>query len=73
MSSKTLNRLFNKKIGMTFEQWRQQLKILRAIVLNMLLGKPRERLKCNLDNNNYDGKTKKHRALVKASFVIITT
>lgn len=31
MSSKSLNRLFHKQLGMTFQQWRTQLKILRAI------------------------------------------
>ncbi|MEY8768220.1 AraC family transcriptional regulator [Francisella philomiragia] len=33
MSSKTLTRLFQKHVGMTFEQWRQQVKILEAISL----------------------------------------
>ncbi|MED7789559.1 helix-turn-helix transcriptional regulator [Francisella sp. 19X1-34] len=33
MSSKTLTRLFQKHVGMTFEQWKQQVKILEAISL----------------------------------------
>ncbi|WP_192578784.1 helix-turn-helix transcriptional regulator [Francisella sp. LA112445] len=31
MSSKTLTRLFQKHVGMTFEQWKQQVKVLEAI------------------------------------------
>ncbi|MED7789692.1 helix-turn-helix transcriptional regulator [Francisella sp. 19X1-34] len=33
MSSKTLSRLFQKNIGMTFNKWKQQIKILEAISL----------------------------------------
>ncbi|WP_150467303.1 AraC family transcriptional regulator [Francisella sp. SYW-9] len=33
MSSKSLTRLFQKHVGMTFEQWKQQVKILEAISL----------------------------------------